>query len=372
MKLGLALSGGGVRAAVFHCGVLQRLALDRAFEEMTFLSTVSGGSLVVGLIFCKNEHRWPTSEEYLGLVLPLVRSCLTTANLQWSYGWRSFVLPWRLLQGRADLLANQLEKQWGIYGTLQDLELAPRWVVNSTCYETGRNWQFSQKRMGDYVANYVLEPKVNIADAISASAAVPGLIGPLTIRSTDFNWHEYKNGTPTPVNLLTKRYELWDGGVYDNLGIEPLYKPSGGFREGIDFMLVSDASALFRKPPQKINRRGMTRRLVRLINVAKDQIRGLRARALVNHFERNPGTGAYFRFGNTVEDIYNAVGASSISKDTLEETRVNQIREFATTLRRLSTEEFDLLLQHGFEVANATLATRLSDKFKYKKLPRIN
>ena len=57
MKVALALSGGGVRAAVFHCGVLQRLALDGLLESTTFVSTVSGGSLVVGLILCHNGHR---------------------------------------------------------------------------------------------------------------------------------------------------------------------------------------------------------------------------------------------------------------------------------------------------------------------------
>ena len=50
MGLALALSGGGVRASVFHCGVLQRLALDGLLEKTTFVSSVSGGSLVTGLI----------------------------------------------------------------------------------------------------------------------------------------------------------------------------------------------------------------------------------------------------------------------------------------------------------------------------------
>ena len=72
MKVALALSGGGVRAAVFHCGVLQRLALDGLLESTTFVSTVSGGSLVMGLILCQNGHRWPGSKEFLDVVLPSV------------------------------------------------------------------------------------------------------------------------------------------------------------------------------------------------------------------------------------------------------------------------------------------------------------
>ena len=39
--------------------------------------------------------------------------------------------------------------------------------------------------------------------------------------------------------------------------------------------------------------------------------------------------------------------------------------EFKTTLRRLSRDKFDLLMRHGFEVANATLAARQGSVFSY-------
>ena len=174
MGIAIALSGGGVRAAAFHCGVLRRLALDELLERTTFISNASGGSLLTGLILCQNSHRWPTSEEFLETVLPQVSKCLTTATLQWSYVWRVFALPWRLAQGRAWVLARQLEAQWGIVGSLQELPSVPRWIINATCCETGKNWRFSQPRMGAYLSHYVLEPEVPIADAIAPSAAVPG------------------------------------------------------------------------------------------------------------------------------------------------------------------------------------------------------
>ena len=224
MRVALALSGGGVRASVFHCGALQRLALDGLLESTTFVSTVSGGSLVVGLILCQNGHRWPGSDEFLNEVVSRVRARLTTATLQGSYAWRSVALPWRLARGRAHVLAGQLEAQWGIHGSMQDVTETPRWIVNATCYETGRNWRFSRPRMGDYVTNYVLEPAMPIADAIAASAAVPGLIGPLAIRSDEYDWHRYEKGRLVAASTPAKRYALWDGGVYDNLGVEPLFQ----------------------------------------------------------------------------------------------------------------------------------------------------
>ena len=51
----------------------------------------------------------------------------------------------------------------------------------------------------------------------------------------------------------------------------------------------------------------------------------------------------------------------------LEEVDVAWAERFKTTLRRLSGEEFELLRRHGFEVANATLATRQADRFSYRE-----
>lgn len=369
MKIALALSGGGVRAAVFHCGVLQRLAFDELLERTTFLSTVSGGSLITGLIMCRNRHRWPTSEEFLHAVLPEVAQCLTTATLQWSYGWRSLALPWRLTRGRARILAKQLEAQWGISGSLQGLPSEPRWFINTTCYETGKNWRFSQPRMGDYLTNYVLEPDVPISDAVAASAAVPGAIGPLVIRSDRYQWYRYEGGELVPASTPLKRYELWDGGVYDNLGVEPLFK-SGRYRDGLDLLLVSDASASLRLDPRTLKHLIKPwHRTVRLIDVATDQVRGLRARATVRQFKHNESEGAYFRIGNTVERIYKAAGCSAPDGPYMSTDEVNRVATFSTTLRRLTPSEFTCLLRHGFEVANATLVTRLSGKFIHREHP---
>ena len=370
MKLALALSGGGVRAAGFHCGVLQRLAVDGLLERTTFVSTVSGGSLVTGLIVCRNGHRWPTSEQYLYSVLPQVAQCLTTATLQWSYAWRSFALPWRLAQGRAHILAKRLESQWGIGGSLQRLPPEPRWFINTTCYETGKNWRFSQRRMGDYLTHYVAKPDVPISDAIAASAAVPGLIGPLVVQSSRYKWSRYEGGELVPTSTPLKRYELWDGGVYDNLGVEPLFKAGGGFREGFDLLLVSDASAPLRMDPRTFKR--MIRpghRTLRLVDVATDQIRGLRSRAIVAEFMRIENSGAYFRIGNTVEHIYSAAGRAAPAGAYLSGKDVQREAAFPTTLRRVTLSEFTRLRRHGFEVADATLATRLPEQFVHREVP---
>jgi len=77
----MALSGGGIRAAVFHLGVLRRMAEARVLEDISVLSTVSGGGFIVGLILSRNNLTWPSSEEFQERIYPELKSVLTTTNL---------------------------------------------------------------------------------------------------------------------------------------------------------------------------------------------------------------------------------------------------------------------------------------------------
>ena len=54
-NIGLALSGGGFRASIFHMGVLKYLAEKNKLEEISYISSVSGGSLLIGLIYSLNN-----------------------------------------------------------------------------------------------------------------------------------------------------------------------------------------------------------------------------------------------------------------------------------------------------------------------------
>jgi NTE family protein len=277
LKIGLALSGGGVRAAVFHLGLLGRLAADDLLEQVTFVSTVSGGSLGTGLIYSLSGNRWPTSDEYLGTVAPRARRCLTGKDLQLDTVFRLVTRPWHLFYGRAKLLAESIEHLWAVRGLVNDLPNEPRWVINATAYESGKNWRFMRKRMGDYKLNQTPEPAFPLASAMAASAAFPILIGPLVLRTKDFAWSRFTGESrhaTLPTESEVPSVHLWDGGVYDNLGVEALFKPGGKrYRDEYNFLIVSDATT-----PLDIERPFPFRRARRLINIATDQVRSLRAR----------------------------------------------------------------------------------------------
>ena len=363
-EIGLALSGGGVRATVFHLGVLDRLAADSLLERVRFISTVSGGSLAAALVFALADSQWPSSRWYREEILPRARGILTGQNLQRSYALRSLLLPWRLLAGRASILADLLEEKWDVHGRLSQLPKQPRWIVNTTCYETGKNFRFMNERMGDYVTGYVLDPSFPVSKAVAASAAFPGLIGPLSLKCGQYAWHRNSDSTAERIDPDFRKLHLWDGGVYDNLGVEALFKPGHGIRDGVDFLIVSDASAPLRSGVAR------ARAPLRLVDVATDQVRALRARIIVSHFLADAESGVYLRIGNTSDRIYEQAGAQRTrgQKNDLSRDDVGRLARMKTTLRRLTAQEFSDLLRHGYEVADSTLSAYCPGRFSSRPL----
>jgi len=141
MKIGLSLSGGGVRAAVFHLGVLRRLADENLLEAVSGISTVSGGSLVTAVIMSKAGMRSPTSAEYRSKLFPAIRHLMTTTDLFGfaAVGGRGLLkFNLRLFCHRASVLAELLRTRWGVVGDLKDLPDQPIWWINTTCLETGK------------------------------------------------------------------------------------------------------------------------------------------------------------------------------------------------------------------------------------------
>ena len=81
LKIGLALSGGGVRAGVYHLGILTYLAKENLLEQVEVISSVSGGSILTGLIFSVSGNKWPSSQQFLEL-LPEIKRTFKKKSLQ--------------------------------------------------------------------------------------------------------------------------------------------------------------------------------------------------------------------------------------------------------------------------------------------------
>jgi NTE family protein len=382
MNIGLALAGGGFRATVFHLGALARLAEDNRLEEVGSLSTVSGGTLCAGLVSNVNGLRWPTSKEYIEQVLPEARRFLTTYDLQRAMIFRFLGTFWTILETRADDLSALLRKHWGIDKNLHDLPAHPRWMINATCHETGKNWRFERFRMGDYLFGYSDDPDLPLSDAMVASCGFPGLVGPLVLDAARWSWYQYVDdeGTeakPTesgethqrkkqPVQPMFSKVHLWDGGVYVNHGLEALHDFNTGWREGVDFLIVSDAAG--RPSPGKYH--GGARALMRIAaDILMNQVRSLRTRAILERMRNHEDQGGFFQTGNTCAYVLRQAGKTDdiprFCPNCLCEKEATCVAEMPTVIRKLTAEEFERLFRHGFEVADYTLYAYHADKCRY-------
>lgn len=364
-RIGLALSGGGTRAAAFHLGVLSRLAENGRLEDVSIVSTVSGGSLVIAAVFAASGMRWPTSSAFLDEILPRMRDLLTEGDLLSfaGLGWGGLARHnLSVLTDRAGILAERLASQWGVVGRLADLPDLPLWTINATCIETGKNWRFSKREMGDWSFGRHYSPPFGIAQAAAASAAVPYGIGALRFRLPSQGWMRTDPATREPLEAKSPpsgTVHLWDGGAYENLGLEAIFKPGEPLR-GCDYLVCSDASGPLGPP------RGFIRPLLggdlwspRLFDVASDQIRALRSRMLVREYAAGRTEGVLVRMGNSTRDIDVAkrhrrepAGYDAFLTDA--DCRI--ALAYPTNLKAMPTRSFDMLVRHGRENADITLA----------------
>ncbi len=390
IEIGLALSGGGFRATGYHLGVLARLAKEKRLEDVSYLSTVSGGSMCIGMVYALNGFKWPTSDEYLNKVMPEAREMMTSMGLLFKLISWVFRMPLRLLSTRASALSYLMKRYWEIDFRLKDIPDKPRWMINATCYETGKNWRFENFRMGDYKFGYTHDTDIPLSDAVAASAGFPGPIGPLVLKTGKFNWFKYEKELRGPVGQKdpnthmerkTKpiqpafsKVHLWDGGLYDNLGLEGLHNFRDGWREGVDFLIVSDASG--RAKSEKYN---ILKALLRMITgVTMDQIRSLRSRAVLERMLNPNGEdpGGFLQIGNTCEHVLKnsekKAEIPTLRPKCLDKEKADKAANMGTTIKTLSQEDFDLLFRHGFEVADYTLYGHSKGEFGYVGFENLN
>jgi NTE family protein len=127
-------------------------------------SSVSGGTLVGGLVLAANEWCWPTSAQYLHSVAPCIRRKLTTKNVS-LISALLLLIPtnWRYILSRANVLSQAIEICWNVRGTIGNLPNKPIWSINGTTAETGRRFRFKLGRFGDYELCEPLHWRNNLA-----------------------------------------------------------------------------------------------------------------------------------------------------------------------------------------------------------------
>lgn len=217
-RIGLTLSGGGFRAAAFHLGVLRKLRTYKLLDKIDLISCVSGGSIAGAFVALHwNEpDALEQLEDYLATRSVAVASVISGALDPFS--------------SRLDKLAESYDKHLFKGKTLADLAGAPRTYLNATNLASGNMFFFvagggKPSEMGEHELGVIEAPHFPIAKAVAASSAFPPVFPPLRLDATTY----------PPANACDY-VTLSDGGIYDNLGINPAMRS----RNSLDYVIVSD------------------------------------------------------------------------------------------------------------------------------------
>lgn len=246
-KLALALSGGGSRAIAFHLGCLRALHDLKLLEQVSTITAVSGGSVIAGL-YCSHSGSFDSFETKVravlrtGFVKPALIKVVTSTDGLKAAGYAAVLMIERMVAIIARLALklfkkDRLGEDWpnstpflrkasrttilrDVFSDtfnhckLQELrEDRPTLIVVACELRSKAAFYFTKERLHCWRYGSASVNGVELADAVVASAAYPAALAAL-----DQVLVFRKNGKEE-----AHRITLTDGGVYDNLGLAPLW-----------------------------------------------------------------------------------------------------------------------------------------------------
>lgn len=330
-EIGLALSGGGYRAMLFHAGAFVRLFEMGLLQRAARISSVSGGSIAAA----KLALEWPRIVDRAALFRLVVNPLRGLASVSID---AASALAGVLLPGNA---AGRVSAAYRarLFGdaTLQDLPERPVFVINATNVETGSLWRFGRKRARDWRVGEIAAPGFALADAVAASSAFPPVLSPFVLDTvpSDFTLVE-----PGVDPAFLHDVSLTDGGVYDNLGLETVYKRCRT-------LLVSDGGAALATDPSPPS--DWLQHTRRVLDIIHNQVSSVRKRQLIEAFGRGDRQGAYWGVGTDIGDY----GMPDAIDAPLARTR--ELAAIPTRLRRMDEESQERLINWGYAVCDAAV-----------------
>jgi NTE family protein len=337
--VGLAISGGGFRATLFHCGALWRLNELGLLPKLDRVSSVSGGSITAGVL----ALRWAALRFQGDVALNLREQVIEPLR---AFCHRTVDTPaiglGTLLPGRHASGVLQAEYAEHLYGaaSLQQLPDRPRFVINATNLGTGVSFRFSKPYAGDYRIGLVRNPTFPVALAVTASSAFPPFLSPVEVKPDPGAFERVDGADLFDQVQYRTRILLTDGGAYDNLGLETVWNR-------YDTVLVSDAGAPFGLAVDPET--AWHNQVLRALDIATNQSRGLRKRALVDEYQRAVRKGAYWGIDTDIRS-YGVADALPVLP-----RRIQELAGMRTRLDDFSDAEQGRLINWGYAVCDAAM-----------------
>jgi NTE family protein len=300
---------------------------------------VSGGSILAAHL-ATTLRPWPAGidREFESRVAVPFRA-FTSRNLRTGPILKR-TLPWnwfRSSTGVEALAAAYAERLTKL--TLPDLPPRPNFILNATDMAFGVNWEFQRARMGDYQVGYMIPaPAWPLARAVAASSCFPPIFNPLPIHLEPGQLRGGRARGPKRDAALSD-LRLTDGGNYDNLGLEPVWKSA-------NVVLVSDGGGTF----DAASDRNLIWRLTRYNEILGNQVGAVRKRWLIAGFVTGTLEGTYWGIGSPTSH-YGAEAPRGYSEPLVDDV----ISEVRTDMDAFDDAEQCVLENHGYLITEAAI-----------------
>jgi NTE family protein len=341
--IALCLSGGGFRSALFHLGALRRLFELGLLHEVALVSSVSGGSILSGFFAERVARASGDFSEWLDALdwereIGRPFRAITSHDLRTGPVLKNCLWNWLAPGPRMRDLERAYSRRVS-ERKLSELPVRPEFTFCATNLTFGVNWEFTRQGGGDYQAGYLEEASEwPLARAIAASSAFPPVFGPLPIRARAESYRRGRYSGKDRDRLVSKT-ALSDGGVYDNMGLEPAWKE-------YETVLVSDCGAPF----DFSYGTNPIRRLFRYTSVVMNQASSVRKRFFFDQLRRGEYAGTYWGIRSADDD-----DEGGYSRELVDGT----IAEIRTDLDAFTEAEQKILENHGYFAANRSLTRHL-------------
>jgi len=221
----------------------------------------------------------------------------------------------------------------------------PEFVLAATNLSTGALWYFSREVVGDHVVGFFKAPGVPLATAVAASSAFPPVLSP----------HIVDHSAYSKAAGANEKVRLSDGGVYDNLGLQPLDDRTG--THGIRYVFASDGGQPFKLKPKPA--RDWVLGTVHVLKVVDYQVRKLRRHNLIADFRAERREGTYWGIDSDLVDYVNdKMNGNPLSEADLmpvSRDRTAALARESTRLKRLSPALQRDLVNWGYAVTDTAL-----------------
>jgi len=176
-----------------------------------------------------------------------------------------------------------------------------------------------------------------LADAVTASSAFPPVLSPFVL---DVDESDFAEVEPNIDKKLLSEISLSDGGVYDNLGLETVWKR---YRT----VLVSDAGGAL--PPDPSPPGDWARHSKRVLDIIHQQVSAVRKRQVIASYTDGDRDGAYWGVRSNIAHYQLPDALPAPHERTL------ALAATPTRLKRLGGDHQERLINWGYAVCDAAV-----------------